>query len=314
MRYIRFSGVRGSAIQMEIEFEANYVEAYRQGGERRFYVVDRITMHRATTAKSRSAEKARTLDCPNCGAPLQQARGTQCTYCKQDVGGGRFDWNVDGLRTLSKEQRGPLLTSDAPEVGTDHPTRVDPGATHRMQNVQQRDPAFNWNAFQARVNVIYTNLNAAWWGRDPPRIRPFVSDNLFQSMMYWIDLYVQNRCRNANENARILRIDLANCLCDATYDAITVRVFASGLDYTITDDGRMLSGSRSRERTYSEYWTLIRGVNRKGQSKGDQACPSCGAPLKISMVGNCEYCKVKVTAGEFDWVLSRIEQDETYTG
>jgi predicted lipid-binding transport protein (Tim44 family) len=314
MRYIRFSGARGPAIQLEVEFEANYVEAYRQGGERRFYVVDRITMHRATTAKSRPPGRARTLDCPNCGAPLQHVRGTQCTYCKQDVGGGRFDWNVDGIRTLSKEQRGPLLTSDTPEVGTDQPTRVDPGAQAHMQGVQQRDPAFNWNAFQARVNVIYTNLNAAWWGRDPPRIRPFVSDNLFQSMMYWIDLYMQNRCRNANENARILRIDLANCLSDAVYDAITVRVFAAGLDYTISDDGRMLSGSRSKERTYSEYWTLIRGTQRKGQPKGDQNCPSCGAPLKISMVGNCEYCKVKVTAGEFDWVLSRIEQDESYTG
>jgi hypothetical protein len=32
------------------------------------------------------------------------------------------------------------------------------------------------------------------------------------------------------------------------------------------------------------------------------------------MTGNCEYCAVKVTSGEYDWVLSRIEQDEAYTG
>jgi ferredoxin len=32
------------------------------------------------------------------------------------------------------------------------------------------------------------------------------------------------------------------------------------------------------------------------------------------MAGNCAYCHVKVTAGEFDWVLSRIEQDESYSG
>jgi hypothetical protein len=32
------------------------------------------------------------------------------------------------------------------------------------------------------------------------------------------------------------------------------------------------------------------------------------------MAGVCEYCQGKVTSGEFDWVLSRIEQDEAYRG
>jgi hypothetical protein len=32
------------------------------------------------------------------------------------------------------------------------------------------------------------------------------------------------------------------------------------------------------------------------------------------MAGNCTYCKAKVTSGEFDWVLSQIEQDESYGG
>jgi len=32
------------------------------------------------------------------------------------------------------------------------------------------------------------------------------------------------------------------------------------------------------------------------------------------MTGHCRFCSVKVTTGDFDWVLSRIEQDEVYTG
>ena len=39
-----------------------------------------------------------------------------------------------------------------------------------------------------------------------------------------------------------------------------------------------------------------------------------GLALAVSMTGNCNYCRVKVTTGEFDWVLSRIEQDESYGG
>ncbi len=313
-RTVYFSGVGGATIEVELEIEANYVEALRAGGERRYYVVDRMRLGRASSAKSRPSARSRTLDCPNCGAPLEAVRGTQCSYCGQDVGYGRFDWMVVRFANVTREPRGPLLTLNEPEQGTELPTIADPGAGARFGQLQQRDPSQTWDVLQGRVAYVFGELQAAWSGRDTARIRPFVSDNLFQSMVYWIDLYVQQRCRNVTENARILRIDLANVLSDAHYDAVTVRVFATSLDYTISDEGKVLSGSRSRPRTYSEYWTMIRGSSRKGPGRGNTNCPNCGAPLRIGMAGNCEYCQAKVTSGEFDWVLSRIEQDEAYTG
>lgn len=314
VRIVSFSGVSGPRIAVELELETNYVEVYRAGGEQRFYAVDRLRLERAAAARSRPPARARTLDCPNCGAPLEAVRGTRCSYCQQEVGHGRFDWNVTLLRNRSRERRGPLLTSDVPEVGTELATVVAPGAMARFQQLQQRDPSLSWEQLMARLTHVWQHLQTAWSTREPARIRPFVTDNLFQSMVYWLDLYVQQRCRNVSENGRILRVELANVLSDATYDAITVRLFATGLDYTISDEGRLLSGSRTRPRTYSEYWTLIRGTVRKGPSRGDHACPACGAPLQIGMAGNCDYCGVKVTSGDFDWVLSRIEQDEAYTG
>jgi hypothetical protein len=131
--------------------------------------------------------------------------------------------------------------------------------------------------------------------------------------MYWIAAYRQQGLRNVNENARIEGIELARVESDAVYDAITVRVRAAGLDYTVADaGGRVVAGSRSRERRYTEYWTLIRGAATKGKPRVDRACPNCGAPLEIEMAGTCKYCRAKVTTGDFDWVLSRIEQDESY--
>ena len=314
VKIVGFSGVGQSTITVELELETNYAEAYPGGDEQRFYVVDRIRLQRSSQARSRPPARARTLDCPNCGAPLESVRGTQCTYCKQEVGYGRFDWNVSAFRTQSKELRGPLLTSNVEEVGTDFPTIVDPGAMVRFQALLQRDPAVTWDALSTRLTHVFGELQGAWSSRDPARIRPYVSDNLFQSLCYWLDLYRQQRCRNVNESTRIVRLELANVLTDATYDAVTLRVFATGLDYTISDDGRLLSGSRTRLRTYSEYWTLIRATARKGSSRDDTTCPNCGAPLQVGMAGNCEHCQVKVTTGDFDWVLSRIEQDEVYTG
>ena len=48
--------------------------------------------------------------------------------------------------------------------------------------------------------------------------------------------------------------------------------------YTEEQIGKLWSGNKSRPRTYSEYWTLIRGSSRKGPARRDPNCPHCGAP------------------------------------
>jgi hypothetical protein len=78
--------------------------------------------------------------------------------------------------------------------------------------------------------------------------------------------------------------------------------------------GKVVTGSKLRDRPYSEYWTLIRSRARRGAPVATPTCPSCGAPLNITMSGECEHCQAHVTAGEFDWVLSKIEQDDSYRG
>ena len=120
---------------------------------------------------------------------------------------------------------------------------------------------------------------------------------------------------NVTENPVIKAWDLVRVTRDKYYDSIVVRVFAESLDYTIEQEsGKVVGGSKKSPRGYSEYWTLIRGASVRGTPANPKACPSCAAELAISMGGNCEYCGTHVTAGEFDWVLSKIEQDEAYTG
>jgi ferredoxin-thioredoxin reductase catalytic subunit len=109
-------------------------------------------------------------------------------------------------------------------------------------------------------------------------------------------------------------VELARITTDKWFDAVTVRVRATSIDYVVSDDGDLVSGSRTKQRKYTEYWTLIRSVARKGAAGEAMVCPSCGGDLDINMAGHCAHCAVKVTTGEFDWVLSRIEQDEVYRG
>ena len=91
---------------------------------------------------------------------------------------------------------------------------------------------------------------------------------------------------------------------------------ATGLDYVVRDgDGHVVRGStepRAPVHASTGRSSAAPGASRPTRTRPE--CPSCGAPLAIGMAGDCRYCKAKVTTGEFDWVLSRIEQDEAYTG
>jgi hypothetical protein len=310
MRYVDVE-INTERALVRLEIEANFTEL-RQGQPQRFYVCDQLLLTRVRTARSRPPARVKKLDCPNCGAPLEGMRGTTCAYCQTEVGGGRLDWQVDTIQRLTTETRSPDVTSDAPEQGTSLPTVVSPGSDRRLGELLARDPSNDMNALWARIGLVFSELQVGWSNRDLSRIRPFVTDRLFQYFGYWIDIYLATHARNVTENARITNIELADVVTDAVYDAVTVRVFATSLDYTLADDGRLLRGSRSNERPYSEYWTLIRGNATRGRPRSDPACPSCGAPLHIGMAGNCEYCHARVVSGDFDWVLSRIEQDDAY--
>jgi Tim44-like domain len=298
-------------------FDTNYAERDDQGAEHAFYSSERWTLTRPAGEKSRPPERARVLDCPNCGAPLDKLVGGVCGYCNQNVDGGDHDWTVQSLEILEREERPPILTGTTEEAGTGDPTVVAPDAAQRWKALTAGDPALDWAGLSARVNLVFQTFHQAWTAREPLLVRPYLSDNLFQSQLYWIEAYRRQHLVNRTDGAHVVSLHLARVVSDAHYDAVTVRLFATGRDYTVTEAGEVVGGDKLRERPYSEYWTLIRGAGRTGAPRTRPECPSCGATLDagaVNMAGHCTFCRAKVTAGEFDWVLSRIEQDEVYTG
>ena len=309
---LRFSD-DGQMVEVDVDYETNYTERSARGAQS-WLSIERWTLRRLASARSRPPEQARVFQCPSCGASLQGMQGSTCSFCRQVVDTGRFDWVVVGLRDAGREARPPMLTADVEERGTNRPTITDDQYQQHHAALRQRDPQFDINALGARVGVIFGELQVAWSNRDWKRARPFVSDSLFQMQLGYMEAYQRARLRNVTENARIEALVPVKVAGDRHYDAITLRLYASSLDYTISDAGQLVAGRRDRPRRYSEYWTLIRGVGVRGRPRADLACPNCGAPLKINMAGNCEYCRSRIGLGEFDWVLSRIEQDEVYRG
>jgi hypothetical protein len=316
-------GLEKPVVNISLLFETNYSEvtaangrgAKEPQGEMTYYVRERWQLERKRDVLSPPPAQATALHCPKCGAPLQKDTVGACAFCGTKVESGEFQWYVRGIGLLSTEPKGPLLTSNVPEAGTDLPSVVQPGFRDIRIEFEKNNPSFSWGQFQARARLIFDELQGAWSTLNWERARPHETDNLFQMHQYWIRAYKQQHLRNVLDQCRITSLQPVKLQEDAFYNAITLRIGAQGYDFTVDEGGNVVSGSKSNLRYWSEYWTFIR--NRKAKTASAQAdlnCPNCGAPLKVNSAGICEFCGGKITSGEFDWVLSKIEQDESYGG
>jgi len=306
-----------SHVIVGLELEANYT-VQTADGLRTYYVIERWRLARGATVRTRPRDLARGFPCPNCGAPwpAQRTHGVQrCESCGEVVDNGRFDWQVIDATLVHAVDKPPTLTTDVPERGHDLPTYRAPGVDEAWQQLAAADPALSKETLLARLAMIYAQLYAAWDRNDLAPARPFLSDGLHDYLTYWIDAYREQGLRNVLEGMHITQTALAKVHHDRWYDTVTIRLWGTGRDYVVsTRDGRLIRGSKHRERRYSEYWTLIRSAQRRGPARAEPVCSNCGAPAKVGMTGACEFCGAHVTSGEFDWVLSKIEQDDSYRG
>jgi hypothetical protein len=298
----------GEWTQVELEFEAN-VEATPA-----LYVRERWELRRSAKARTKPPKANERLGCPNCGAPFRSTDHRRCEHCGQVVSDARFDWQLFARTVLEERAQPPLLTREVAEQGTDRPTVVAPDLQGQWSALRDKDPAVSSESLLARTALIHSELNAAWSSGELERVRALVSAGMVDYLSYWLQAYRAQGLRNVTEQVRITHSELVKVTRDRYFDAVTVRLFATGLDYVLDAGGEVVRGSKRREREYSEYWTLIRGSGTRGAPRSEASCPNCGAPLAATATGTCKYCEVHVTAGEFDWVLSKIEQDDVYLG
>lgn len=295
-------------VNLAVRFESNMLVG--EGSAATKYYVDEIwRLSRAATVVSGPVEHMKTSLCSNCGAPYLDSSERVCS--SRD---GRFGWRVNGTRILNMQIKPTSLTGYAPERGTNDRTLRHPRVEHELRALGLDDSAFSAALFIDRCRPIFMELYQGWNDDELARVRPYVSDSLFNYLRYWPDAYRQAGLENWVDDYAMGQCDIVKVVRDRHYDAITIRLVASGKDYTVDAKQRVVGGSAQQPRYFSEYWTMIRRAETRGAARVDKNCPSCGAELKISLAGSFAYCQAHVTSGEFDCVLSEIEQDESYRG
>jgi hypothetical protein len=193
-------------------------------------------------------------------------------------GAGDATWTLDRYEELASGH-GPQLLGTGPEIGNDLPTLTDEQAIVRFTQLRDEDKTTTWDSFVTRVKDTYTRVNEAWNTRDLGVVQGYVTPRIIEYLTFWSGEYARQQLVNRHDDAQVRHVGLAQVSRDPTLDAVTVRVYASGLDYTTrTGTSEVVSGSKTDRRDYTEYWTFVRPT------------------------------------GTADWLLTKIEQDELYDG
>lgn len=305
----------GQVQRVVAELRGNITET-RQGLTKVLYVEEQMVLSRLAGTLSPAPAVARSLGCPSCGAPVEATVTGTCTHCDQPVPEHPLGWTVERVKRLDYEELPPLgPDKGGVEVGTRMPTRVDPDLGAQMRAHQARYPDFDWGAFSKFVEETFHTLQKAWSQQDLSTLRSLETPGLFRTHRFWLDRYLNKGWVNRLEDVELEDPELVRVELDAHYEAVVLRFFARGYEFTLDGDGELVAGSRDQKRSFSEYWTFYRAAGATQKTLDTKRCPACGAPRdRLDAQGVCGYCDAAVLDGEHGWVLGLIEQDEEYLG
>lgn len=305
-------------IGISVDVEANYTLNI-MGKKTRYVLTERWYFNRNKNLLSPEPGKMQKLSCPNCGAPANFTDNGVCQSCGTKINLGEMQWFVKKHKVLSQEVfRTRGLAHYEPESGTMLPTIYQNSITSYAGQFAQIHN-LDWNSWRHTfsdkvVKEYFMKIYDAWSKNKLDSVRNLLSDRLYQSFIFWIDAYKSAGLTNKLENINIQNIQFVRIDLDKFYEAITVRIFASSLDYVADENGNVKGGSNKRPRAFSEYWTFIRRMGVEKDEYDYSTCPNCGAPAdKMGQAGVCEYCGTKISNGDFSWVLAIITQDEVYS-
>lgn len=179
------------------------------------------------------------------------------------------------------------------------------------EQIRQIDPEFLSDNFLAWTREVFLKIQQAWTDRNWKVIRPFESNELFNTHNSQLNEYIKNHKINVVEKINISNATLREFRQDGDKEVLVVELHAVMRDYVIDEKTKKVLESNPNKDWYMKYLMTFnrkKGVLTKAgtSNKSTTNCPNCGAPTEITSSGQCEYCDSVITTGEHDWVLSDI--------
>lgn len=175
--------------------------------------------------------------------------------------------------------------------------------------IRKEDPNFTAPDFISFVKQVYVDIQDAWAKRDLEPVRTVLHQNLYQQTERQIQKKIADGIVNHLERISVNTTYLTSYRRDAEYEYLGVYLAASMIDYQVKEaTGEVIFGDKITRWNMYYKMTFMRSAGSKTRSAKEKeegfVCPNCGAPIKGTSFGVCEYCGSTVTTGMYDWVLS----------
>ena len=120
--------------------------------------------------------------------------------------------------------------------------------------------------------------------------------------------------RNVMENLSVQAIEPVRIVHGRVFDDLTVRISASAADFEVDQNNKIVFGDRT-VKPFMEDWTFQRSVGVATSNKPERSRTPVPAAAPVSSRKSANaVLRAAVTSGKFDWVVSRIDQEDQAVG
>lgn len=148
---------------------------------------------------------------------------------------------------------------------TDSPTFQDQGekgsdVADGISHIRQMDPSFDEGRFTDLCMDFFFKIQGAWANRNMNLVKGVLTDEMFSILHGDAEMLKTEKKINKLDNIAVRSVEITEAWQEGGMDFITVKVLANVLDYTVSENGQLLSGSRNEPVKFEEYWTFTRPV------------------------------------------------------
>ena len=129
-----------------------------------------------------------------------------------------------------------------------------------LRHIRQMDPSFDEAKFSELCMDNFFKIQGAWINRDMTVVRNLLTEEMVGILQRDADKLKTEKKINKLDNIAVRSVEITEAWQEEGTDFITVRIVASILDYTVSESGELLSGSKSEPVKFEEYWTFTRPV------------------------------------------------------
>jgi predicted lipid-binding transport protein (Tim44 family) len=122
------------------------------------------------------------------------------------------------------------------------------------------DPSFDEARFSDLCMDNFFKIQGAWINRDMTLIRNILTQEMVGILQRDADKLKAEKKINKLDNIAVRSVEITEAWEEGGTDFITVRIVASILDYTESESGDLLSGSKTEPIKFEEYWTFARSI------------------------------------------------------